>query len=338
MPTAQCSLDALLFGSVPSTRSSLDEILSRSFPPRRSVSEEQARTVPSVLVPPSQSTSGELYKLFAKAHSDAVPFGLSGERSSEDEMSHSSGEFVEDEESESFFMTQGDEASGSHLKPLTEEPQLKQPREDKKREYQNVPEKYKGYEELLGGDPGPDFIEPLGIQQNVKALEKALRYQRVYRESKAKLDTFQKPFVPAEKKALRVPAPPAQKTKVERLEEILLKMRNPTNIVQVPLVCILRRKKENWREYREALALLKEFRKNYKATVASCNLAGESKSMSKNGVDADVINQNQLLRTIPKVKVNKEQLEEEFPFRVTQEDEGLSSILPEKNFPPTQQC
>ncbi|ETE58896.1 X-ray radiation resistance-associated protein 1, partial [Ophiophagus hannah] len=64
----------------------------------------------------------------------------------------------------------------------------------------NVPEKFRGYEELLGGDPGSDFVEPKGIQQNVQALEKALRYPLVYREGKARLDCYQKPYVSTKKK------------------------------------------------------------------------------------------------------------------------------------------
>uniref|UniRef100_A0A8D2ITF5 Uncharacterized protein n=1 Tax=Varanus komodoensis TaxID=61221 RepID=A0A8D2ITF5_VARKO len=84
-------------------------------------------------------------------------------------------------------------------------------------------------------NPFSSLLIPPGIQQNVRALENALRHQRVYRDSKARLDSFQKPYVPMRKKVQRVPAPPAAKTKAERLEEILLKMREPTNIVQVPL-------------------------------------------------------------------------------------------------------
>ncbi|XP_026548564.1 X-ray radiation resistance-associated protein 1-like, partial [Notechis scutatus] len=99
----------------------------------------------------------------------------------------------------------------------------------------NVPEKLKGYEELLGGDPGSDFVEPKGIQQNVQALEQALRYPLIYREGKARLDRYQKPYVSAKKKVLRIQAPKPRKTRMERLEEILLELRKPRNVVHVPL-------------------------------------------------------------------------------------------------------
>ncbi|XP_061485099.1 X-ray radiation resistance-associated protein 1 isoform X2 [Rhineura floridana] len=310
--------------SPPISFSPEDRDLVEAFPLSRSSTEEQ-RSLKRL--PPSQSSSRELYLLFARVQSGAMPLRALHGFSSEYEMLSSSEEFLEAEESESFFMTQVDEEESSSFVKPAEEPSRHKQSSKEKQGSQQVPEKYKGYEELLGGDPGPDFIEPVGIQHNVRALEKALRYPRVYRESKARLDSFQKPYAPAEKKVLRIPVPPAQKSKGEKLEEILLKMREPTNTVELPLVCILRQKKDNWREYREALALLQEFRKEYRAAVATCNVETEAKQMSKKHVSTEKISQSVLLRNPPEVKMGGKQLE---ASSVTEENK-LSSILSKKD-------
>nr|XP_016852922.1 PREDICTED: X-ray radiation resistance-associated protein 1 isoform X2 [Anolis carolinensis] len=239
---------------------------------------------------PSRSSSRELYELFAQAHLAAIPSGNDDEFSSE--MCSPGEESPAEGKSGSFFMTQLDEV------PTIEK---KSPKERKKRKSLKVPEKYRGYEELLGGDPGPDFVEPLGIQHNVQALEKVLRYPLVYRDGKARLDSFQKPYVPTEKTKLRsVPQKP-QKPRAEQLEEILLEMRKPKNIVHVPLVCILEHRKENWLEYRKALELLKEFREDYQAAVATCNKK-KAKPVSKKSVVAAETDQGQALRSLLEVK------------------------------------
>uniref|UniRef100_A0A674I2N4 X-ray radiation resistance associated 1 n=1 Tax=Terrapene triunguis TaxID=2587831 RepID=A0A674I2N4_9SAUR len=98
-----------------------------------------------------------------------------------------------------------------------------------------IPTKYKGYEELLRVKTDPEFIEPVGMQQNVQALRRALKQPLVYRDSKARLDSVQKPYVPRKKKMGKPPGPPSQKTKAEVLEDILLAMRGNMNIIEVPL-------------------------------------------------------------------------------------------------------
>uniref|UniRef100_A0ABM5FVS8 X-ray radiation resistance-associated protein 1 n=1 Tax=Pogona vitticeps TaxID=103695 RepID=A0ABM5FVS8_9SAUR len=286
---------------LPPTSSSQETPVVDNLPPRRPSTAPKSSLQ---LLSPSRSSSSELYQLFARIQPEAVPSRLYDELSTDTEMLSSSAESLAAETSQSFFMTQVDDASGPLLEP-TEQPskdQLTGPSHA-------VPEKYRGYEELLGGDPGPDFIEPVGIQHHVQALEKALRYPRVYRDSKARLDSFQKPYVPAPKKVPRVPPQQPRKDKAERLEEILLKMRQPTNIVHIPLVCVLRKKKENWRQYREALALLKEFREEYKVTVASCREDSESKT-SKKLVGADQGTPSQMLGPLPEITVSEPEVEE----------------------------
>ncbi|XP_039211813.1 X-ray radiation resistance-associated protein 1 isoform X2 [Crotalus tigris] len=253
------------------------------------------------LVPASRSVSRELRGLFAQIQSYALPPEPEEEEeedtdtSTAEEVLTSSGEGV----TEPIFITQVDESLdswGTRLSPP-------------------LPEKLRGYEDLLGGDPGSDFVEPNGIQQNVQALEKALRYPLVYRDPKARLDRYQKPYVSARKKVLRVPTPKPRKSRMERLEEILLELRKPTNIVHVPLVCVLRRRKENWREYREALELLKEFQKDYKSEVAIRNKIGESRTAGQDPVrEADV-----KLQSLPEVRVGRKL------------DETSVQVLQEKN-------
>ncbi|EMP27771.1 X-ray radiation resistance-associated protein 1 [Chelonia mydas] len=132
-----------------------------------------------------------------------------------------------------------------------------------------IPMKYKGYEEFLHVKTDPEFIEPVGMQQNVQALRRALKQPLVYRDSKARLDSVQKPYVPRKKKMGKPPGPPSQKTKAELLEEVFLAMRGNMNITEVPLASVLRKKKSNRKEYQEALRLMKEFRKKYKAALAT---------------------------------------------------------------------
>nr|XP_014431179.1 X-ray radiation resistance-associated protein 1 [Pelodiscus sinensis] len=132
-----------------------------------------------------------------------------------------------------------------------------------------IPAKYKGYEELLHVKTDPDFTEPVGMQQNVQALRRALKQPLVYRDSKARLDSVQKPYVPRKKKLGKPPGSPSRKTKVEVLEDVLLAMRGNMNITEVPLVSVLRQKRSNRKAYQEALGLMKEFHKQYKAALAA---------------------------------------------------------------------
>uniref|UniRef100_A0A8C5WNF7 Uncharacterized protein n=1 Tax=Laticauda laticaudata TaxID=8630 RepID=A0A8C5WNF7_LATLA len=145
----------------------------------------------STLVLPSRSVSGELYKLFAQIQSYALPPEPEEDASTEEEeeevlMSSREGT------TEPIFITQVKESLDSGTSHLS-----------LGKVTLNVPEKFKGYEELLGGDPGSDFVEPKGIQQNVQALGQALRYPLIYREGKARLDCYQKPYVSTKKKVRR---------------------------------------------------------------------------------------------------------------------------------------
>ncbi|XP_067145633.1 X-ray radiation resistance-associated protein 1 [Apteryx mantelli] len=178
----------------------------------------------------------------------------------------------------SFFVTQVEDVPRPPLRPVAEDG-LERKRSEQREEgsFLAVPERYRGYEELLGGDTDPDFVEPVGIQKNVQALNYLLKHPLVYRDSKARLDSVQKPYVPR-KKSGKMPGPPTQRTKAEVLEGILMAMRNTTTITEVPLASVLQEKKSSPKAYREALRLMKDFQEVYKTPPAA---TGEEQAPEK---------------------------------------------------------
>ncbi|NWX21739.1 XRRA1 protein, partial [Aegotheles bennettii] len=171
----------------------------------------------------------------------------------------------------SFFMTQVrllgipffcsfevEDVPRPHLRPMAEGGLEKRSEQSMEGSSQVVPERYKGYEELLGGDTDPDFIEPVGIQKNVQALYYTLKHPLVYRDTKPHLESLQKPYVPWKRRG-RMPNPPARKTRAEVLEGILMSMRNTSTITEVPLASVLQKRKTNPRAYWEARRLMEEF-------------------------------------------------------------------------------
>ncbi|KFV43546.1 X-ray radiation resistance-associated protein 1, partial [Tyto alba] len=142
-----------------------------------------------------------------------------------------------EEDIASFFMTQvrpGSKSSGPLSRPTAKDGLEKMSEQSGEGSSQVIPEQYKGYEELLGGDTDPDFIEPIGIQKNVQALYYILNHPLVYRDATPRLDSMQKPYVPRKKRG-RMPGPATRKTRAEILEGILMAMRNTSTITEVPL-------------------------------------------------------------------------------------------------------
>ncbi|XP_050768062.1 X-ray radiation resistance-associated protein 1 [Gymnogyps californianus] len=168
----------------------------------------------------------------------------------------------------SFFMTQVEDVSRPLLRPVAEGRLEKRSEQRREGSSQVVPERYKGYEELLGGDTDPDFIEPIGIQKNVQALYYILKHPLVYRDAKPQLDSMQKPYVPRKKHG-RMPGPPARKTRAEILEGILMAMRNTSTITEVPLASVLQMRKSSPRAYREARRLMEEFQEVFEIPPAT---------------------------------------------------------------------
>ncbi|KAM6419695.1 X-ray radiation resistance-associated protein 1 [Pluvialis apricaria] len=168
-----------------------------------------------------------------------------------------------EEDIPSFFMTQVEDESRPLLRPVAEGRLEKSSEQRVEGSSRVVPERYKGYEELLRGDTDPDLMEPVGIQKNVQPLYYTLKPPVVYRDAKPRLDSVQKPNMP-QKKHGRMPSPPARPTKAEVLEGILMAMRNTSTITEVPLASVLQKRKANPRAYREARKLMEEFQEVFK--------------------------------------------------------------------------
>nr|XP_021514670.1 X-ray radiation resistance-associated protein 1 isoform X2 [Meriones unguiculatus] len=180
---------------------------------------------------------------------------------------------------ESIFLTQVNELPSSTVrreklegKENDQRRPLTAPREAKRtRKKQATGSKYDGYEELLKVKPDPAFVEPKGIQKNAQALHRMLKQPLVCRPSKPRLDTLQKPYVPKERKAPRLPVPPPRKTRAQLLDDVLIRMRDPRNVTEAPLGAVLQRRAQqrlvNQKQYREAKRLLKEFRARYRELV-----------------------------------------------------------------------
>uniref|UniRef100_A0A2K5JCG4 X-ray radiation resistance associated 1 n=1 Tax=Colobus angolensis palliatus TaxID=336983 RepID=A0A2K5JCG4_COLAP len=199
---------------------------------------------------------------------------------------HLSPEHPSDEDSkstESIFLTQVSELPSSIIHKddleLKEKDQKKPPtapREVKvtrrKLTTASLPSKYHGYEELLTAKPDPAFIEPKGIQKNAQALQHMLKHPLLCHSSKPKLDTLQKPYVPKEKRAQRIPIPPPRKTRTQLLDDIFIRLRDPWNITEAPLGAVLHQRTErrlvNHKQYLEAKRLLKEFQARYRQLVS----------------------------------------------------------------------
>ncbi|XP_033060572.1 X-ray radiation resistance-associated protein 1 isoform X7 [Trachypithecus francoisi] len=199
---------------------------------------------------------------------------------------HLSPEHPSDEDSkstESIFLTQVSELPSSIIHKddleLKEKDQKKPPtapREVKvtrrKLTTASLPSKYHGYEELLTAKPDPAFIEPKGIQKNAQALQHMLKHPLLCPSSEPKLDTLQKPYVPKEKRAQRIPIPPPRKTRTQLLDDIFIRLRDPRNITEAPLGAVLHRRTQrrlvNHKQYLEAKRLLKEFQARYRQLVS----------------------------------------------------------------------
>ncbi|XP_075000142.1 X-ray radiation resistance-associated protein 1 [Calonectris borealis] len=188
-----------------------------------------------------------------------------------------------EEDVASFFMTQAEDVSRPLLRPVAEGRLEKRSEQKGEGSSQVVPERYKGYEELLGGDTDPDFIEPVGIQKNVQALYYILKHPLVYRDTKPRLDSVQKPYVP-QKKHGRMPGPPARTTRAEVLEGILMAMRNTLTFTEAPLASVLQKRKSSPKVYREARRLMEEFQEVFEIPRAT---VGEE--MAKPSDEAQVV-------------------------------------------------
>ncbi|KAM9170717.1 LOW QUALITY PROTEIN: X-ray radiation resistance-associated protein 1 [Pangshura tecta] len=225
-------------------------------------------------LPPIRPSSAQQHQ---ELYDATKMLGSSREVPEEEKCDSKLGPASAEDDPEFFFLTQLDDADDIPSSVWRHELEERQGKKKHKSRTSGsctyIPTKYKGYEELLRVKTDPEFIEPVGMQHNVQALRRALKQPLVYRDSKARLDSVQKPYVPRKKKMGKPPGPPSRKTKAEVLEDILLAMRGNMNIREVPLVSVLRKKKSNRKAYQEALGLVKEFHQKYKAALATSNKA-----------------------------------------------------------------
>ncbi|XP_056586144.1 X-ray radiation resistance-associated protein 1 isoform X2 [Triplophysa dalaica] len=162
---------------------------------------------------------------------------------------------------EPFFVT---EVDGLHEADYQEQ-------EDKKKmltkDRHALPKKLIGYEILLDETCAPEIPEISGIQHAVRALEHTLENLLVFRDAKANLDRPQKPYTEREKKIKNLAPLGPKRSKGEKVEEILIQIKEMKTISKVPLGNVLSRGNDACeKEYKEALTLLKDMQRRYKMT------------------------------------------------------------------------
>ncbi|XP_071989917.1 X-ray radiation resistance-associated protein 1 isoform X2 [Engystomops pustulosus] len=163
-----------------------------------------------------------------------------------------------DPEVESVFITQVDNIGDSSPEP----PHIPSSApEEQDTDKTQIPEKFRGYEELYNVKIDPTFIEPVGIQNNVRALEHALKHMLVYRDYKPRLHSVQKPYVHRESKLVELSSSP-RKSKMDLLAEVLGEMKERRHLVEVPLDSALKEGGTS-KKHKEAKLLLKELQKKY---------------------------------------------------------------------------
>ncbi|XP_078401141.1 X-ray radiation resistance-associated protein 1-like [Cetorhinus maximus] len=161
---------------------------------------------------------------------------------------------------EGFFMTQVDDVTLSREDVET----MEERQTESSSVTTNLPKKYRGYEELLDAKTDPDFIEPIGIQQNVQQLERSLRKLQLYPDPFARVNLQQEPYVAKERKPRKLAEFTSYKTKADKMEEILKMMKEQRTRSIIPLAHVLRGKGVSKQEYEEAAHLLRELQLKYK--------------------------------------------------------------------------
>ncbi|KAM8977721.1 X-ray radiation resistance-associated protein 1 [Pelodytes ibericus] len=188
------------------------------------------------------------------------------------------GEMDPDPGVESVFMTQVEGFQDEMSSPVSDSPSDEETQRD-------IPERYKGYEELLDAQTDPRFIEPVGIQSNVRALEHALKHLLVHRDCKPRPCRTREPDIPRNAQETIVTAPLMRqlerysdrhkldketspgKRKAQVVEEIITRMRDSTHITEEPLDSILQATK-SIQAQRKATRLLNDLQERYKTFYA----------------------------------------------------------------------
>ncbi|XP_072432829.1 X-ray radiation resistance-associated protein 1 isoform X1 [Chiloscyllium punctatum] len=182
------------------------------------------------------------------------------ESKSSEGSSWTSDQTINEKEIEGFFMTQVDSVT---LKSEGLE-SMKETFTEASSFTSNLPEKYRGYEELLDANPDPDFVEPLGIQQNVQQLERSLRKLQLYPDPFARVNLQREPYVPRARMPRKLAEFASHKSRADKIEEILKRMKEQRTMNIIPLAHVLRGKGISKHDYEEAVHLLRELQLKYK--------------------------------------------------------------------------
>ncbi|XP_068122719.1 X-ray radiation resistance-associated protein 1 isoform X2 [Hyperolius riggenbachi] len=234
-------------------------------------------------LPPIRSSAEKLRDTPPEA--DRVSTGAA--ETPEEDMS-----FGSDPTIESVFMTQVDEIPDSppSTSSGTAHEEQNEVKVREKPQDEEIPEKFRGYEEFYHVTVDPDFIEPVGIQNNVRALEHALKHLLIYQDYKPTLNGAQKPYVSRQSQFRKELQPMARKSKKEALVEILVNMRERSHLTEVPLESALQTDRTS-RDSKEAKRLLKELQEKYKsfhsdAVRRAAELEAELRDTAKELLDA----------------------------------------------------
>ncbi|KAM9321144.1 X-ray radiation resistance-associated protein 1 [Gastrophryne carolinensis] len=188
-----------------------------------------------------------------------APLGRSQESLSSSEASEEELSLGSEPAAESFFMTQVEDLPsslqcGSPL-PTPEE------QDGEKPESREIPERFQGYEELYRVEADPDFIEPVGIQSNVRALQQALKHLLLYQDYRPAPQSVLRPRAPVRSQPEKELRPIPWRSKKELLADALTSMRERRHLVEVPLEDALQDRAS--RDHQEAKHLLKELHHKY---------------------------------------------------------------------------
>lgn len=207
------------------------------------------------------------------------------------ELSEEEIHFGSEADVESVFMTQvDDQVDQLHCTSLGTTHKEQDVDFNQNLEHTDIPEKFRGYEEFYDVKTDPDFIEPIGIQNNVRALEHALRRLHVYHDCKPILGSNQKPYIPRESQLEKEIHPVSWKSKKELFADVLTSMRERRHLVEVPLESALEKDKTS-REHKEARRLMKDLHRKYdffqsEAVKFAAELEGELRDTAKELLEA----------------------------------------------------
>uniref|UniRef100_A0A8C5LTY2 X-ray radiation resistance associated 1 n=1 Tax=Leptobrachium leishanense TaxID=445787 RepID=A0A8C5LTY2_9ANUR len=181
-----------LFMLEPAMNSYMGVLLGSSGGPGGGLKEYRLCTSP---LPPIKSSSKEVKDLSPRKTCGSITIPEEAEKTG----------FGSDPSVESVFMTQIDETCESLHTPC---PMSPSPSDDRMAidtivVGKDIPETFNGYEDFFDVQTDPKFIEPIGIQGNVRALENALKRLLILQDFKPNRRDAEKPCAPTVNKVTR---------------------------------------------------------------------------------------------------------------------------------------